>query len=142
MQEHTAPRDWDRDFVFTGEVIGSGTSRAVAPANYDSRSKTCTCEEFERKRGRTCSHLRWFEVDIYRTQAGNYVVSGRGRSICEGERDRNWAYTVDTAEELIEVLYRTDRDGIRYLTRTVRDALESAADRDEAVDDALFTEVA
>jgi hypothetical protein len=70
--------------------------------------------------------MRWFELTIWRTERGQYVAEGVGRSEFDGEEDKVWAEIASTASELIAALHRTG-DGGEYLPRTTQYALEDAA---------------
>lgn len=97
--------------------------------------------------GRSSSHrpgkLRWIEVAIFRTDAGQYVVAGVGRSSVYGEADRRWAYIEDTPADVIRRLERYEKgdESTRYLTRTASSALAQAADVDEGIKHAFTVRV-
>lgn len=117
METFTLKRDGDRSLVFEGELIGRGSSRrGDAP--------------------------RWFEVHIYRTAGGVFVIGGAGRSLLPGETDRCWAETAETGPEAVRLLTRKDDEGVEYLTRTARDALSQAAEADDRIRDAFLKRVA
>lgn len=113
----TLKRDGDRSLVFDGARLGASSSR----------------------RG---DADRWFEVGIYLTVGGTYIVSGVGRSVRDGETDRSWAVTCPSPREVIVALTRYDEDDVAYLTRTSRDALEQAARSDDGIRDAFLDRVA
>lgn len=69
---------------------------------------------------------RWMEVAIYRTVGGAFVLAGCGRSCVMGETDLPWAKVLDTAEMLVEALYR-ERNGDRFMPHTNQKALTAAA---------------
>lgn len=118
IENFRIPRDGDVDLAFSGELIGFGTSEEP---------------------GRD----RWFEVRIYRTEAGKYVIAGTGVSLLPHERDRNWAYVHGNAQAVVEALYREDPDtGVRFLTNTARDALEEASIVDPSFIGAMTEEIA
>lgn len=117
METYTLKRDGDRSLVFDGVRLGEGSSR----------------------RG---SSPRWFEVAIYRTAAGNYVVAGAGVSSVPGETDRRWAVHCHTGQEVVQALTRRDDDNVEYLTRTAREALTDAAETDVGIRDAFYKRVA
>lgn len=79
---------------------------------------------------------RWFEVTIYRTETGKYVIAGAGKSAVAGETDRCWVKVSETASGAVEALHQYDDDGVRYLTNVSREALNSAC----AADDELCQE--
>ena len=142
METWTLKRDGDRSLTFEGVMLASASSR----------------------RG---SASRWFEVSLYRTAAGSYVVAGVGRSDVDGETDRHWVEVVDRPADVVEALKRdemqcascggdwfragrcgdcgsTERkpSGQRYLTNTARDALNEAAESDDGVREAFLQRVA
>lgn len=113
----TLKRDGDRSLVFDGSRLGAGSSRRhEAP--------------------------RWFQVEIFRTESGRYVVAGAGKSVLPGEVDRCWAVECETPQEVVKALTRYDDDQVEYLTRTARDALEAAAESDVGIRDAFLKRVA
>ena len=112
------PRDGDVDLAFSGEMIGFGSSEEP---------------------GRD----RWFEVRIFKTTGGTYVVNGRGVSLLPAERDRNWAYICETADDVVDALYRQDPDTkVRFLTNTASDALQEASMVDGNFINAMTEEIA
>lgn len=74
---------------------------------------------------------RWFELKIYRTEAGSYVISGAGRTTVPGEKDRCWVKVAGTAAGAVEALHQYDDDDVRYLTRVAQDALTQACELDD-----------
>lgn len=116
-QTYRIQRDGDVDLQFTGRQIGFGSSQ-------ESESR------------------RWFEVRIYDTSGGKYVVEGVGMSTISGERNRRWAVVCDTATDVVDALYRTDRDGTPFLTNTARAALDEAAEHDVEFETAIVEEIA
>ena len=117
METHTLKRDGDRNIVFDGVLLGEASSQR--PDNQ-----------------------RWFEARIFLTAGGSYVVAGAGKTAVEGETDRCWAVTCATGAEVVQALTRVDDDDVPYLTRTARDALTTAAERDDGIRDAFFDRVA
>lgn len=117
VRTYTLKRDGQRNLVLDGVLLGEASSR----------------------RG---DQERWFEVRIFRTEAGRFVVAGAGRSIVDGETDRCWAEICDDGADVIAALIRVDDDDVEYLTRTARDALNDAAERDETIRDAFYRRVA
>jgi hypothetical protein len=73
---------------------------------------------------------RWFELSIYRTNAGAYIVSGVGKTRVPNEVDLAWCKILDRAEDVIRALQRTDGEGELRLTNVARRALDQAADND------------
>lgn len=104
MEEFTIPRKGKLPLKFTGEVL------SYASSYVDGKP-------------------RWFEVEIYRTESGKYVVHGSGLSDVSGETDWHWAEVCETPGEVITALER-DGDQGRYLPTTSMEALEEAADVD------------
>lgn len=125
--------DQNRSIVFIGTLLGHASS---AEANKN----------------------RWTEITIYLTDAGQYVVSGVGQTTVkkgdwawdkhvgrsmqasEDETPHSWSHVCDTPESVISVLHQTDRDGVRYMTRVVRTALEASIQNDRALANAFLVE--
>lgn len=116
MQDHLVQAE-DRKISFRGRIIGFGSSQAL-------------------------DKDRWAEVTLYRTEAGNYIVAGVGRSQRPGETDRHWAHSSGTPEGAIEALYLYDADEVKYMPNFAKRALAEAAREDEAIRSAMseFTE--
>lgn len=102
MEEIEVMRNGELPLIFEGEELGFATSFR------DGKD-------------------RWFEVMIYRTASGRYVVNGIGRSLLPGEEDRSWAIICEKPAEVIEALKRTSPDGVSYLSVTATHALLEAA---------------
>lgn len=79
---------------------------------------------------------RWTELTIVGTETG-YFVAGVGRSRLPGETDRHWCSAYPEASKLVTGLLRPDGRGGKFMPNYGRDALESAADLDEDVNDAF-----
>lgn len=107
----------DRAVEFRGELLGSASSQRPGKD-------------------------RWSEISIYRTAAGQYVISGVGRTQVPGEVDRVWAKVSGTPEGVIETLHMYDSDEVRYLPWTNKSALLEAARNDPTLQRAMrgFTE--
>lgn len=56
------------------------------------------------------------------------------------EAARHWAMVSETAEGVLEALYRFDHSGVRYLTDVAENLLEDAADVDPAIGSVYRTE--
>lgn len=108
MEEIILERDGDVPLHFNGVNIGSATSYA------DHKD-------------------RWFEIDIWKTDTGKYVVSGVGVSTVEGESDRVWAVVCNHPSEVVTALYRRNAEGQMYIPKTSQWALESAIESDPAI---------
>lgn len=107
MQEYTIPNE-DREVSFIGQLLGTASS--FRP-----------------------SKDRWFELSIYKTEGGNYVIAGAGKTTVSGEDDRCWVKISETAVGAVEALHQYDDDGVRYLTHVARTALEESCLLDEAL---------
>lgn len=116
-QTHRLRQDGDRDVSFDGVLLGSASSE-------------------------TPDSDRWFEVSIYRTVGGRYLVAGIGRSRVDGETDRHWVVECESGGDVVAALTRTDPEGIEYLTRTARDAIDAAAATDDSIRDSFLRRVA
>lgn len=135
METITLQRDGEADLVFDGEQLSFVSSR----------------------RG---PQTRWLELGIYRTSTGTYLVAGCGRSEVKvgdpafdprtgryapspvDEVDRHWIMICRTPEQVIRALTRVDENNIEYITKTSRDALAAASERDAALRDAFLNKVA
>jgi len=115
MTTHLVPRDGDIDLELNGERLAFSSSA---------------------ERGKP----RWFELTIYRSGSGRWVVAGAGRTTMPDEVDRFWARVCTSPAEVLEALYRRGEGG-RYLTHTAREALEDAAERDVALRTVLVERV-
>ena len=105
MEEIEVLRNGDLPLIFKGEEIGFSSSF---------------------RSGKD----RWFEVAIFRTASGRYVVNGIGRSSIPGEEDRSWAIVCDRPDEVVEAMKRTSPDGMTYLSTTATRALLDASKED------------
>lgn len=56
------------------------------------------------------------------------------------EAPRHWALVSETAEGVLDALYRYDESGTRYLTAVAQRLLERAADADDAISQVYRTE--
>ena len=115
-ETHLKVYDGDREIRFTGTTLGHASSYP----------------------GRDPNKVRWIELSVYKTKGGNYVVAGVGRTNVPGERERRWAHVCEEPEGAIEALHLYDRDGVKYLTRTAREALAQACAQDAALRDAFM----
>ena len=78
---------------------------------------------------------RWFEVDIYRTADGEYVVHTRGCSRLPGEETKRRVVRTTSAFEIIELL-TVHHGGKTYIPRASARAIAQAAQWDVSVRDA------
>lgn len=126
-------KDWERTFEFRGVLLGHASSYRP-------------------------SKMRWAEMSIYMTDAGQYIVSGIGQTVVkEGdviwddrqhvqvvvekdEQPRAWAHVCESAEGVIQSLYLYDDDGIRYMTNISRTALAFAMREDSDLRAAFMVE--
>jgi len=99
-------RDGSRQLTFHGELLGEASSRRPESD-------------------------RWFDLRIFRTEAGRYIVEGVGRSSRPGEVDLSWVKLCDTPEDVVRGLYRVDNTGVLRLTTTAQQALDLAARKDK-----------
>lgn len=88
--------------------------------------------------GGRCSACRWFEVDIYRTDAGTYVVHTVGASVVPGERRRSRVTETTSAYEVIELLTVRPYGKEPFITAQSAGALAQAAELDDDVRDAYI----
>ena len=116
MEKHTITRDGDRPIVFTGELIGSGSTHSNQGSN----------------------EFRYTDVYIYRTKGGKYVADVQHITRWQGERSTSKAAALNTPAEVVEWL-KDDNDGA--LGRASQEACEEAAKNDEAFGKAFVEEV-
>lgn len=116
LESHVVLGDEEREIRFVGEILGSASSFR------DDKE-------------------RWIEMTIYRTRGGKYVVAGVGKTTVQGETERNWAHVIEEPIGVIEAMYLRDRDGVWYLTRTAKTAIERACSLDPRLRDAYRVEV-
>lgn len=107
--------DGDREIRFTGELLGESSSE---------------------KPGKN----RWIAMQIFRTSGGKYIVAGCGKTLIPGEVERRWAHVCEEPEGAVEALHLYDRDGVRYMTRTAREALAQACTQDPRLRDAFMVQ--
>lgn len=115
MHQIRIDRTGDRPLEFQGEELGHASSDAPDKA-------------------------RWFEVTIYQTATGRYVVHGVGMSRVPGEDNRHWAVVCEGAHDVVDALYRVSDQG-RYIPTTSAGALADAASRDPAIRDAYVMSI-
>jgi hypothetical protein len=101
MQEHTLSTPTG-DHVFTGRIIGAGTSEAAHHNHTEDFLSPRTPDGTERRR--KCSACRWLETTLYRTEDKKYVVHTIGRSIVPGEIDYIRVTFTTSAYEMVEIL--------------------------------------
>lgn len=78
MQRFTIPRTGDAPVVFEGEHLAEVSTRLAA--------------------GR--ERNRWFEVDLYRTQAGKYVLAIDFHTMWQGEHDTSRVVLCDSPADV------------------------------------------
>ena len=99
-----------------------------------------TAEQIASASSRRDGSKRWSTVDIFRTEAGNYVLVKQGHSLVDGETTRVSVSVSETPEGVIESAHTTDPDGATFLTNVARTALETAGQHDDALMLAYATE--
>lgn len=153
MREHTYSQDWvlrDYDFdrhlmkmvSFHGHKIGSASSCASEHDHEAGRTA---------QRGERCSACRWLEVRIYvdenarksraresGVEGGGYVLETIGRSVVDGEHDRYRTRMFHDPFLIIAKLTKRIQDST-FLPIVAQEALEEAAERDEALAKLLET---
>lgn len=92
MTEYKLQRDGDSPVAFAGELLNEADSQG--------------------HQGPT--ENRWYQVRIYRTMSGKFVVEIGFRTHWQGESDRNWVEICDTPAEVRRILTAFDpcRSGI------------------------------
>ena len=91
---------------FTGEDIGSGSTRSVSGEG----------------------HNRWTDVRIYRSKGGRFIAEVNRITRWQGESDHHSAVSKATAKEIVEWL--AGEDGT--LGRASQEAVEEAAKKEPA----------
>lgn len=82
MKAYVLQRTGDRPLRFVGELVATATSRSFSGP----------CES------------RWYELALYRTESGRYVVSIGYRSLWQGELAEDHVYVEDTPASVAEAL--------------------------------------
>lgn len=106
--------------------VGVGTSRRDAHNHTDEYAA----------RGVRCSACRWFEVAIYVTETGSYVVHTVGQSVVPGEQRLSRVTTTDSPFAVVEALTVRRPNAEPYLTPQSQRALAEAAELDEGLREA------
>lgn len=123
--------DGDRVVAFTGRLIGSASSKSPQHRGHSGEFAT---------KGDRCSACRWFTAEIFRTEAGNYVLATTGDTVVPRERTFRKVTTSDRPEGIIESLHLIDPDGVKYIPRVSRTALEAAMSNDPGLQEAYQVE--
>jgi hypothetical protein len=76
---------------------------------------------------------RWYEVELWSTIDGRYVIHKIGVSDVPDEDDRHSAIVADQPEGVVAALYSRRGSGDYHLPLTAKLALEEAAKKDEAL---------
>lgn len=119
-------RGIDREMTFDGVLLGAATSRRTNHADHG-ECETYPCP------GSRCSACRWFEVSIFKSCDGQYVVELTGQTIVPGERTRHRVEVTPSPSWVIDVL--TQRDGDRtFIPHVSRRALAEASTRDPGIE--------
>lgn len=108
MTEYRLSRPGLVDLIFEGERIGHASSRLTR-------------------------RPRWTEVNVYRTDRGQWVTEIVGRTTLHGEHDR---FQVTVCSTPVEVRESLKHPRSEYLTETALEALERAAENDAALETA------
>lgn len=99
MERFTLRRNGARDVTFTGDLLASVNDRI--------------------KYGQ--DQTRWNELQLYRTEAGSYVLNRINRTLWQGEHDE---FSVDVFNEPEEITEFLEEDG--YLPNIAKDLLDAA----------------
>jgi hypothetical protein len=98
--------DQDRCLRFTGVLLGEASSQRPGKP-------------------------RWTEVQIFKTQADQYVVHRVGRSSLPNEVDWHSSNVAEDPRGAVEFLHQVDELGSRYMTYVDRTAADRASEVDE-----------
>ncbi|MFH1764776.1 MAG: hypothetical protein ABIF09_11345 [Gemmatimonadota bacterium] len=103
--EYRIPRDGKKDLVFTGQLLGHGTSRRYDGSNWSTR---------------------WDEYDLYRTKGGRFVLAHEYKSQWQGEGGIEEAWVEDTVE--VAIAHGGFNDGYREVEMPdgIKDLLRDA----------------
>lgn len=101
MQSHKVTRDGLPPIIFTGEHLAHASTKTVSGPGQN----------------------RWTEVDLYKTQGGNYIAAVVRYTIWEGESDRYSAKSFTSVPDVIEWL----KEGEDRLGSASQEAVEKAA---------------
>lgn len=96
----------------------------------------------------TVERNRIKEVPVGDVEMENGVICSECRStpgsnlstVVYPEVPRYWASVTDSAESVVESLYKVDYNGSKYMTDVARRLLETAVDYDQGIADAYLTE--
>lgn len=106
---------WNREqeIRFEGELLASGSSQRAGKE-------------------------RWYEIELWATVDGRYVIHKIGVSDVPGEDDRHSAIVADQPEGVVSALYSRRESGDYHLPLTAKLALEEAAKRDPLLREAYL----
>ncbi len=109
-KRYTIRRDGKKDFVFTGVKLGSSS-------DYENQGP---------------QNSRWHEIEMYKTNAGKYVVAQCYVTCWQGEEDSRRADVCESAAEVLELLSWEDEESNAGLSDLAKEALVEAAENDSA----------
>lgn len=131
MQKFTITTEQQGTWTFEAERLASDTSYSPRH-NHDTTFVLPGTDANGRKN--KCAACRWHEVDIYRTDKGEYILHTVGASNVPGEIDFARLSRTDSPYTLIELA--TVRGTTAYLPATTARALATAAMKDDGIRDA------
>lgn len=123
--------------VFTGRLIGSGTTRRDEHSHPMDRVAA---------KGERCFACRWYEAYIYEvfTLPENYPANQRfmvatvGGTAIEGERNYYRAHVTSSGFEVVELLTIRKGNTAPYMSTSAARALSQAAEVDEVIREAYI----
>lgn len=120
--------------VFDGKILGRATSQQP-DHNHDTPFVAPGFSADGRKN--KCPACRWFEVTVYVTTSGVYVLHTIGKSVVPGEIEYARIAQTASAFELVDIA-TVRSSGKPYLPAPSSRALAQAADKDDNVRDAFI----
>lgn len=130
MKYYTISTERD-ELSFTGRIIGKETSE---DSRHSHREAFVTDVPARAGVKPSCSACRWFEITLYTTDDGRYVVHTVGRSVIPGEIDLGRIATTTSAHVVVDLLTVRKPHGESFLPAPSSRALATAARDDEAIE--------
>lgn len=128
--EFFVARGYDSLITFDGRLLGTASSFRTGHTHESKYAPV----------GQRCSACRWFEVKIFATDDGEYVVEMTGKTEVEGERTRHRAEITSSAYWVVEMLTQRENER-RFIPLVSRKALAEAAAHDSGIENAYVNQV-
>lgn len=130
LQRYTA-RGYNNLYVFDGVLLGEASSYRDIHSNHP--------ESFALP-GQRCSACRWFEVKIYREDAGDYLIELAGKTNVPTEKDRHRVEQTSSPHAIIDLLTQQD-NGRPFIPLVSRRVLAEASAHDTAIEEVYIRRV-